>query len=367
MIKRVASLAVLASALAMSFSATAGQPTSAKPMFLALPNHGVSPSDQGKAPPPVTLAQWSGSFTDLTGHTITYKMAGGNPASTNTATHISTYLIPVIMVYGATNGNMTFDPTVDKVHKKKTVMQMTKASPIFDNGADFMSGSIDCGQSQYIDAYQRCNFWSSVQTNTGYHVLLDIVTNKKVKPLTINVTPAQGSVITNPFGSSPTGTMSINTFDAQLIAYLTAHTKQITPDTFPFFISRDIYLTSGGCCIGGYHSAHGAQTYGYTTYDDEDGVFSEDVSAMAHEVGEWMDDPFTNNHVNCQDNSILENGDPLVPNANYGTFAVTLNKFTYHPQSLVFLPYFGAPTSTSANGWYALHGPSDMSHVCPGQ
>jgi hypothetical protein len=78
-----------------------------------------------------------------------------------------------------------------------------------------------------------------------------------------------------------------------------------------------------------------------------------------------MDDPFVDNHVNCNDNSIMENGDPLEGLANYGTFTVSLNGFTWHPQSLVFIPYFGAPTSLSANGWVALH--NDITHVCPGQ
>lgn len=350
----------------MSLATTAEAQTKAKPMFLALPNHGTPPTNGSKLPP-VTLQTWSGSFTDLTGHTVTYKMVGQDPATSNTDTHIKTVIIPVIMVYGATNGNMTFDPTTAKVHGKKNVVKNTLKSPLFDPGADFTSASIDCGTTQYIDAFQRCNFWSHVQTNTGYHVILDNTKIKGVKPLTINVAPTQGSVITNPFGSQPVGTMSINSFDAQLHSYLTSHNTKITPDIFPFFLSYNIYLTQGGCCIGGYHSASGAQSYGYTTYADEHGVFSEDVSAAAHEIGEWLDDPFTNNHVNCNDNSILEVGDPLVPNANYGTFVSNLNGFDYHPQSLVFLPYFGAPTSTSANGFYALHGTTDISHVCPGQ
>ena len=28
-------------------------------------------------------------------------------------------------------------------------------------------------------------------------------------------------------------------------------------------------------------------------------------------MGEWLDDPFTNNHVFCHDNSLMEVGDPL--------------------------------------------------------
>ena len=85
--------------------------------------------------------------------------------------------------------------------------------------------------------------------------------------------------------------------------------------------SRRIILSSfGGCCIGGYHSANGSQpsgqTYSYATYVDAVGSFSQDVSALSHEIGEWMDDPFVDNRVNCTDNSIMENGDPLENNPN---------------------------------------------------
>jgi hypothetical protein len=370
MMKRVASLAMLAGAVLMSYAASAG--TDWKPMHWTPSDHSPLNYAKGHAPT-TTLQTWSGGFTDLHSHNITYKMVGQDPATSNTSTHIKTFIIPVIFVYGPTNGNMTFDPTKKKVNKKKNTIKSLLASPLFDNGADFKSGDIDCGQGQYIDVYQRCNFWSHVSTNTNYHTILDYTKNKHLKPLVINVSDSQGSVVDNGFSSNPAdvvGTFPSGTMDTQIGQYLTTHAADITPDTFPFFVSLDIYLTSGGCCIGGYHSVRGAQSYGYTTYvdtDDDNGVFSADIGAASHEIAEWMDDPFTNNHVFCQDNSILENGDPLVPNPFYGTFPVKLNKFTYHPQSLVYLPYFGAPTSTSANGWYALHGTSDISHTCPGQ
>ena len=38
-----------------------------------------------------------------------------------------------------------------------------------------------------------------------------------------------------------------------------------------------------------------------------------------------MDDPFVNHAVNCTDNNIMENGDPLESNANDGDYAYTLN------------------------------------------
>ena len=132
----------------------------------------------------------------------------------------------------------------------------------------------------------------------------------------------------------------------------------------------DTYMTSGGCCIGGYHSANGSQpggqTYGVSsTIDQGSGVFSQDTAALSHEVGEWMDDPFVDNNVGCFDNSILEVGDPLEGHANYGAFPYTLNGFTYNLQSLVFLPYFGAPKNTSLLRWYSFQ--NDETHFCPGQ
>lgn len=144
---------------------------------------------------------------------------------------------------------------------------------------------------------------------------------------------------------------------------------KITPGVLPLFIIYDVFLTSGGCCIGGYHSANGAQpgghTYAHATYVDSLGSFSQDVSALSHEIGEWVDDPFVNNHVHCNDNNILEVGDPLEGNANYGAYPYTLNGFTYNLQSLLFIGYFGAPKTTSVHSWLAFQ--NDESHVCPGQ
>jgi len=372
MTKRVAPLALLASAVAMTFAASAAPnwsgPGTPHAMFVQPPAQPAIQRPIG-APPPANLAQWNGGVTDLTGHSISYTMVGADPASSNTTTHVKVFLIPVIFTYGATNGNKTFNPKIATLNGSKNIIKSLLSSPMFDNGADFVSGSIDCGTAQYIDSYQRCNFWSKVSTNTNYHTVLDYTKVKALKPLKITVTSSQGSVINNPFGSGVVGTYPINNFEGAAHTYMSAHTADITPDTFPFFISYDIYLTSGGCCIGGYHNRSGShgtgQTYGYTTVVDSSGAFSEDIGAVSHEVGEWLDDPFVDNHVNCQDNSIMENGDPLVPIGQYGTFTVNLNGYTWHPQSLVFLPYFGAPTSTSANGWYALH--NDINHFCPGQ
>lgn len=370
---RFASLAVLATSVAVSFAVTAaagpGEPGAAKPMFTTIPYNApghTAPIGQ----PPANLAQWSGGFTDHGGHSIHFVMVGTDPSTNNAPTTITTVIIPVIMTYGATNGNMTFNPKRDLYPNGQKVIKNMLQSPVFTSAVDFTSGGQDMGSTQYVDAFQRGNFWgANVQTNTNYHVLLSSAPTV-LKPLKITVTSTQGKVIVNPFGTIKVGTMNINSFDSALQGYLRAHTADIHPDVLPIFVSDNIYLTSGGCCIGGYHSANGGppggQTYSYTTLVTEDGSFSEDVSALTHEISEWLDDPFTNNHVNCNDNSILEVGDPLVSGLpNYGNFVYHSNNFDYHLQDEVYIGYFGAPTSTSVNNQLDFQGA--WHSVCPGQ
>jgi hypothetical protein len=296
-------------------------------------------------------------------------MVGTSPISTNVTTTIPVYIIPVKLKYGKKNGNRAFDPQNTVLSNGKTVINNIIASPIFNPGVNFTQGGTNLGTTQYIDAFQRGNFWKSVhkKANSGYHVLLGTPTVLKEQSITVSAT--LGQVVNNPFGSGIVGTYDINAFDGKLQTYMKKF-SQLNPGVLPLFITYNIYLTEGGgCCIGGYHSANGpqpgGQTYSYSTYVDSSGAFSQDVSALSHEIGEWLDDPFVDNGVNCQDNGILEVGDPLEGNANYGAYPYSLGGFTYNLQSLVFIGYFGAPKSTSVHSWYAFQ--NDMSHVCPGQ
>jgi len=368
--KQTIALAVLASAATVAFSASADSfvPLSirnAKPMFLVLPPRPPLPAKPGQHP--ANLAQWNGSFVDLTGHTINYTMVGADPALSNTSTHTTLWIIPVVMKFGAANGNLTFNPNTAHWNGRIVTKQVLR-SPICEDGHVFRSGAVNLGPGEYLDDFQRGNFWSSVSTNSGYHTVMDCTTSKQLPPLKITVSPSQGNVMNNPFGSGVVGTDTFVSFDADASAYIGAH-PQITPDTIPLFLSYDIYLTYSGCCIGGYHTALGGppsgQIYSYATFVDSPDTPAQDIDAVSHEVGEVYDDPFANNVVNCNDSSLMEVGDPLENDADYGDFAVNFHKITWHPQSLVYIPYFGAPTSTSANGWYALN--NDIDHVCPGQ
>jgi len=370
--------AVIVMVIAVSLAACAGigsaQETrhpdlpDAKAMYKTLPNHVELAPEAGSG----SLVQWNGSYVDLTEKIINYTQIGTDPHTTNTTTTIPVYIIPVKMVYPKATGGATFDPKNKVLSNGKTVINNILASPLFVSGVDFTQGGTDLGTTQYEDAFQRGNYWSVVSTNSNYHVLLGKPTVLPEKTITIS-NSFQGHVYNNPFGSGIIGTYGINAFDAQIQTWMKS-IKQINPAALPIFITYDVYLTGGGiglsnCCIGGYHSANGpqpgGQTYSVATYVDSPGAFSQDVSALSHELGEWMDDPFVDNAVNCTDNSIMEVGDPLEGTSNYGGYPYTLGGFTYNLQSLVFLGYFGASPATSVNSWLAFQ--NDESHVCPGQ
>jgi hypothetical protein len=338
--------ALLASVAGAAFAQESSDTMPAKPRYARLTPH--LRADAGT--PATPLPTWNGSFV-YQNHTYKYNMVGTTP-STGTSTTIPVFLIPIQLGYRS--ANKIFSPA-HKLSNGQTVVANVLASPIFKSGIDFVQGGVDLGNTQYIDAFQRGNFWGQVQSATGYHLLLGKPT---VLPMqTLIVPPADGSVGTE-FGVQ-VGLADINWFDGQLQTIM-AKFPQIQPNTLPIFVTFDSYLTSGGCCIGGYHSSSGSisapQAYAHFTYIDQP-VFSQNVSALSHEVGEWADDPLvvnTNgNPVLC---GILETGDPEEGFANYGAFPYTLGGFTYDLQDLVFLPYFGAPANTSVNNSLTFQG-----------
>ena len=296
------------------------------------------------SPATPTVTNWTGK---LSSGGTSFTMVGTDPSTTNTTTTVTAYLVPIRILVNPTPGGL-FDPS-HVLSNGKTVIQNTADSPIFNSGIDFVQGGTDLGNTQYIDAFQRGNFWGFVSTHTNYHVLLHLVVLPEV---TIAVPPASGSIATE-FGVQ-VALVDINFFDAQWQSIISGNTA-ITPNSFPIALTYDTYLTSGGCCIGGYHSAFGSasapQTYAHFTYIDKAGAFSQDVSALSHEVGEWMDDPFINNS-GC--GGLLEDGDPLEGGPNFGAFPYVLNGFTYNLQDLTFLQYFGQSPSTSVHGWWSF-------------
>jgi hypothetical protein len=328
----------------------------AKPMYGHLTPHLRSDIKTPATP----LTTWNGTFT-YKSKVYKYNMVGTIPSGGKSTT-IPVFIIPVKLSYTTSKGTTVFTPQT-KLSNGVTAVQNTIASPIFKS-LDFTSEGTDLGTTQYIDAFQRGNFWGQVSKATGYHLLLG--TPKILPVLSLTVPTADGQVGTE-FGVK-VGLADIDWFDAQLQAYITAN-PTIVPNSLPIFITYDTYLTEGGCCIGGYHNSYGStaapQAYAHFTYINSVGAFAQDVSALSHETAEWADDPLvvntSGNQVSC---GILEVGDPEEGFTNYGGFPYTLNGFTYNLQDLTYLEYFGAPTTTSVGGALTFHGNPFNLSVC---
>lgn len=343
--------ALLSTAVAQS---QPGRQAPGKPMFTAIRRGNPAQALQAAAAG-TNVPMWSGSFT-YQGTTYPFTMAGADPTITNHGTNIPLIIIPVRFKFGST----IISPTQTACNDTRTALYRVQNSPLLKN-FPFVSGTTNLSTTQYIDAYQRANFWNSVSTvSPEYHVRFSPISTKPVQ--TITVPPGVGGILGTFCGTKKVGGVDINFFDAIANNLLT--TLAIPPTSLPVFLDYDVFWTSGGCCILGYHSATLTnQTYAVASYSDP-GIFSvpiQDIHALSHELGEWMDDPLINNATpawgnigqvtGCQNN--LENGDPLTGTA----FTATLNGFTYHPQELVFYSWFSRDVpSIAVNGWYSFKG-----------
>lgn len=297
------------------------------------------------------LAHWTSTFT-AEGKTWTYTMVGTDPSKGSQTTTIPVTIIPLKMVFSngtAFNGHSQVSATVN--------------SPLFKS-AKFISG-----KTQYGDAVARAEFWNKVSKKSpNYHVLVGTPTIAKT--VTMNIPSASGATVTDPSTGKTIGLVDINYLDPQLQALLIS--LKMKANSFPIFLSYDVYATVGApnlndCCIGGYHNAvqnqAGLQTYAWSTEVDQgvQGGFSEDVSALSHEMLEWFNDPFTNNVVpnwispiapqyGC--NNFLEVGDPLV-----GVLFKVQGFSSSHLQDVAFYNWFARQkTSSAINGLYTYLG-----------
>ena len=286
-------------------------------------------------------------------------------------------------------GVTQFDPTVaDSCLSAPNNVPLTliQQSPIIQS-ADFNFGGTDVGTTQYVDAFQRSEFFQLVArhgdngdgegdgaNHIRYHVILDPV--RALQAIVINIPAASGVAYpSSVFGGCATGTEAIidlTVLRADLTAVLpTLASQGVNPSTFPIFSLHNVVECEGpscstlapntACCVLGFHSAVGLQTYSPSDFDTSAIFVSPvpDVSIMSHEVAEWMNDPFVQNPVpawghigqqpGCQGN--LEVGDPLS-----GTLDPPIampNGFTYHMQELAFFSWFYGAPSIGIHGWFS--------------
>ena len=348
------------------------------------------------SPAATTLPLWTFDVvSSRDGNTYPGVMVGLDPFNSPGRVTVPTKVIPVKIVthtlgtsvdpktniISTAPGVTTFNPSVADTAcltaPNDVPTKLFQQSPILEE-ATFDFGGTIVGTTEYVDAFQRGNFWNANKSvPSDYHVnlggkLLDTITIDVPAPLGLALTT---SSLGPPNFCAPMAIVDINWFDTfitgTVIPALAA--KGVNPTTFPIFFVHNVVWASpvtnlSSCCALGYHSLTGfpipTQTYSPADFDST-GLFgpgTEDTAVASHEVAEWMNDPFTINPTpawggtgqvaGCQNN--LEVGDPLS-----GTDAppiVMSNGFTYHLQELAFFSWFLGAPSVGINGWFSNNG-----------
>jgi hypothetical protein len=350
--------------------------------------------------PATSLPLWSYTVTSTRdGNRYSGVIVGASPFTHGGQKNVNVrgYVVPLIVVtnsiatsvdlntgqYTTVPGVTTFDPnqpTGCLTAPNNIPSRLVAQSPIF-NRAHFSFGGTDVGDTQYVDAFQRGNFWTALGANNirqDYHVLLNPV--RFLDPIIINVPASNGLAVTDPllFGPPPVCTpMSIidggwldEYLQTTVLPQLAA--RGIGSSDLTMFLMANVLMGSNplfdNCCIDGYHGATPTipvQTYLVADFDSTQfavGIETGDIVDLSHEIAEWMNDPLAADGPNatpawgnieymqgCE--SYLEVGDPL---GGIGFPAVTMrNGFTYHLQELAFFSWFFGGHSLGVNGWYS--------------
>jgi hypothetical protein len=305
------------------------------------------------------------------GTNFTYTIAGKNPAKhvTNANAAIKSIIVPVVIKFSGSTAQ--FDPTMkDSCDAGASALTRTKQSPLFVAQPTTWGGT-SIGTQQLTSAFQRAEFWTFAQpggVNPTYGLQL---AGKTLPKVTINVPSADRATAGISCGNGLLGAINLNWLDPfiqnTLIPSLAS--AGVNSTTVPIFLLHNVVEFIGNtsnCCVLGYHNAFGSssvQTYGVAEYDNSSAFGSgvSDISVLTHEIGEWANDPYTNNPTpawgnigqvsGCQNN--LEVGDPL----SGTTFDDMVGSFTYHPQELAFFSWFYHQSpSLGVNGWYSNQG-----------
>jgi hypothetical protein len=350
-----------------------------------------------------TLVNFTGQFQapgvyfDGTSHNIWEYSMVGNPPEQGGTTVINAPVVPVSLDLRNADGSIRY---VKVVGKDKVVTCANPSNGSVPTGCNrlysdvtpfiqpFLNGPV-YGKAQYssspdptqfVDAVQRAEFGNHARAD--WHTLLapnlkaarTMVLLKGTYQFSLN---ADGTccfyvlVDNNTFGNKlfpptapPDNTTVIGA--AEVAGDIT--TKDLSTFLFP-----NTYLFSGSnCCTLGYHTFdfepgdanNGNRLRFYVVnYSSwiSPGIFGggfQDVTAHSHEVSETFNDPFVafdgihnitpfwqNDAGQCQD--LMEDGDVIedLPNP---TYPVTVNGFTYHPQTEALLPWFEFQSNSSA-------------------
>jgi hypothetical protein len=373
------SLALLFGAACVASASTAPAQDLGPGRFTVIPATRMAPPDSAAeqfsaVTSPTPLPTFSYTLTAsaaLGGGVFSGSIVGRSPLNRGkTTTTIPTQLVPLVI----TINGVVYDPTQPDacVTGNPTDISIIANSPIFTNNPWTMNG-VNIGTTQYIDAFQRAQFWSQVQ-GTPYHLILQ---ESQLASQALSFPGGTNNPETCANGhASSVGVVDFTTFDNAIQALIIGPLAgTVNVGTFPIFLTKDVVLSdNGGCCILGYHSGLfvGGQLQIYSPFSiDTIPVFGGGfVDTLSHEMGEAINDPPGNNPTPhwgnigqvvgaCQSN--FEVGDPLSP--GFGTptnpfVVVGGNALTYNLQELAFYSWFYGSTAlgTPAGGGFSNHG-----------
>lgn len=319
-----------------------------------------------------SVPHFSGSFA-FEGKTFPYTIVGASPQAGGT-TRIPTQIIPVSLLFdGYADGNG--DPVV------------LDASPMIGkvrNSPNFNSAVYQTGFTQFSDAVQRAQFYGSMAQD--WHTLLDAP--QVLKAVNVVVPRGLARVYRNPSTGAVFAIVDSAFFISQLNTIV--QMADLRTDALAILLTNNVLLSPEAgvkhCCVLGFHTAFDAgeqasmrqvQTLVWASWTDQGilGTSLGDVTAMSHEIAEWMNDPFGSNFVppweyavpslGCQ--ATLETADPVAALPN-STYPVNIEGFTYHPQTQVLLSWFTRQPSDAVDGAYSFpdsHLVTSPSQPCP--
>jgi len=311
-----------------------------------------------------------GVYFDGTPHHIwEYSMVGNTPNQGGTTT-FNAPIVPVTMDLRNFDGSPRFVNGQPLVSHPDAFVQPVLNSPVFSN-SKYTSSVVP---TQITDAIQKAEFGNHARPD--WHTLMQPAVKTGRTMVLIRGTYR--------FALNPDGTccafvlVDANAFASQLFppaGPLDSSTVMgaaevagdITTKDISTFLFPNTYLFLNGdptqCCVLGFHTfdvepgdaSNGNQlkfyVMNYASWTSP-GLLEpfEDVTALSHEIAELYNDPFVgfdglhnitpfwlNAAGQCQD--LLEDGD-VVEDLPNPTFPVTLNGFTYHPQTVALLPWF---------------------------
>ncbi len=124
----------------------------AKATFAVIPRANNAPAPYN---PDVQVPIWTGHFI-FNNQTFTYHMVGTDPAAGSMTSNIPLVIIP-LKFHFSDGTNLSASQTV--CGDVKNTKYRFKNSPLVKKAA-FTPGGTNVGTTQYVDAFQRANFWN---------------------------------------------------------------------------------------------------------------------------------------------------------------------------------------------------------------